>query len=96
MFLHPGEAIPLRVGLEPEAQGQAAQPAALQHVLEELRPFPAAAARFLPPFVVMSSCGDHMVPWHEGAEFCCRWVSGQVGRRADGWVGGEQLPSLFN
>jgi hypothetical protein len=27
------------------------------------------AGRLLPPFVIMSSCGDHMVPFHEGAEF---------------------------
>ncbi|GFR41630.1 hypothetical protein Agub_g2357 [Astrephomene gubernaculifera] len=30
--------------------------------------FSLAAARRLPPFVVMGSCADHMVPWHEGAE----------------------------
>eukprot|EP00955_Chlamydomonas_euryale_P006172 65617-Chlamydomonas_euryale.AAC.1 len=26
-------------------------------------------ASHLPPTYVMSSCADHMVPWHEGAEF---------------------------
>jgi acetyl esterase/lipase len=33
-----------------------------------LRGFSAADAAQLPPFVLMSSCGDHMVPWHEAAD----------------------------
>jgi hypothetical protein len=33
-----------------------------------LASFDAAAAAMLPPFVLMSSCADHMVPWHEAAE----------------------------
>ncbi|KAG2483120.1 hypothetical protein HYH03_018010 [Edaphochlamys debaryana] len=34
--------------------------------------FTVAAARRLPPCVVMGSCADHMVPWHEGAELVAR------------------------
>lgn len=30
--------------------------------------FPPAAAQSLPVFVLMSSCTDHMIPWHEAAE----------------------------
>ena len=30
---------------------------------------PESAFGFLPPTVVMSSCADHMVPWHEAAEY---------------------------
>lgn len=30
--------------------------------------FSADAAGFLPPCILMSSCSDHMVPWHESAE----------------------------
>jgi acetyl esterase/lipase len=33
-----------------------------------LRGFSLADAAQLPPFVVMSSCSDHMVPWHEAAD----------------------------
>jgi hypothetical protein len=33
-----------------------------------LRSFCCAAAKQLPPFILMSSCRDHMVPWHEAAE----------------------------
>jgi acetyl esterase/lipase len=33
-----------------------------------LRGFSVADAAQLPPFVLMSSCGDHMVPWHEAAD----------------------------
>ena len=64
-----GEAIPHRAGLAAAAPGNAPHSSS--------SPIPAhngalpstAALHHLPPTFVMSSCADHMVPWHEAAEF---------------------------
>ncbi|GLI71096.1 hypothetical protein VaNZ11_016165, partial [Volvox africanus] len=60
-----GDAIPARAGLNGLDGGGAAAGAAAP---ERSPAFSLAAAARLPPFVLMSSCSDHMVPWHEGAE----------------------------
>ncbi|GIL64691.1 hypothetical protein Vafri_18546 [Volvox africanus] len=58
-----GDAIPARAGLN-GLDGRGGAAAAPEHSPA----FSLAAAARLPPFVLMSSCSDHMVPWHEGAE----------------------------
>ncbi|KAJ9521913.1 hypothetical protein QJQ45_024781, partial [Haematococcus lacustris] len=65
---HPllGDAIPARIGLrDGPGQGQGRCPGW----------FSVQAAGQLPPCFLMSGCGDHMVPWHEGAE-----MAHQLGR----------------
>ncbi|GIL85951.1 hypothetical protein Vretimale_9012 [Volvox reticuliferus] len=59
-----GDAIPARAGLN----GLDGSGGAAAATPERGPTFSVAAAARLPPFVLMSSCSDHMVPWHEGAE----------------------------
>ncbi|EFJ47659.1 hypothetical protein VOLCADRAFT_91633 [Volvox carteri f. nagariensis] len=70
-----GDAIPTRSGLNgleaaaaAAAVGSQTAAAAAAAAAERGPVFNLAAASRLPPFVVMGSCSDHMVPWHEGAE----------------------------
>jgi hypothetical protein len=77
-----GDAIPARAGLPgapsplshgSSAHGQRASPAArLQPDALASPPLTARAARRLPPCVLMGSCADHMLPWHEGAEMAAQ------------------------
>ncbi|GLC42361.1 hypothetical protein PLESTM_001324900 [Pleodorina starrii] len=64
-----GDAIPARAGLNGTDDGAGAAVAGQVPLAAAPSPaFSLAAAARLPPFLVMGSCSDHMVPWHEGAE----------------------------
>ncbi|GAX73065.1 hypothetical protein CEUSTIGMA_g518.t1 [Chlamydomonas eustigma] len=66
-----GQAIPHRAGLDKSAALKTPPLVNNHHFSgQDMSSFLSAeACRHLPPAVIMSSCSDHMVPWHEGAEF---------------------------
>jgi hypothetical protein len=64
-----GEVIPDRAGLAAVSGGNARRARSHRGGTKGMIELPKSAIGLLPPTVVMSSCADHMVPWHEAAEY---------------------------
>ena len=66
-----GDAIPDRAGLSVGSGGNITPAESLLNDITGMVELPDSTldSLRLPPTIVMSSCADHMVPWHEGAEY---------------------------